>query len=210
MNKIKFIVGCLALFFAGNVGAQTLSASDINIEPGGEATLEISIDSPVLPASGQFNLVLPEGLSLKVNNKGKIAGTKKGDAFADVTDDEDTHTIQITPKEGGVYFVLAYDPDGGEFQATSGVVMTVQVVADEGTSGSLTCDLKDIKFVDKDAKTVGTFANSTFNVTVGDATGINSISFDDPNAEIYNLNGQRVNNVKKGVYIVNGKKAIVK
>ena len=210
MNKIKFIVGCLTLFFAGQVSAQTLKASDISIEPGQEAALEISIDSPVLPASGQFDIVLPDGLSLKVNNKGKVTGTKKGAAFADATDEEDTHTISITPKDGGVYTVLAYDPDGGEFQAKSGVIMSVQVVAAETASGALTCKLENIKFVDKSATSVGTFEASTFTVTAGEATGINSISLDDPNAEVYNLNGQRVKSAKKGVYVVNGKKVAVK
>ena len=30
------------------------------------------------------------------------------------------------------------------------------------------------------------------------------------NSEIYNLNGQKVQNAQKGLYIVNGKKVVVK
>ena len=43
-------------------------------------------------------------------------------------------------------------------------------------------------------------------------TGINSIAVDQKlkDAEIYNLNGQRVLNAKKGLYIVNGKKVVIK
>ena len=46
----------------------------------------------------------------------------------------------------------------------------------------------------------------------GDATGINGINAasDFGNATIYNLSGQRVSNPTKGIYIVNGKKVMIK
>ena len=48
-------------------------------------------------------------------------------------------------------------------------------------------------------------------VNNGSATGINAITAEKlQNAVIYNLNGQRVQNAQKGLYIVNGKKAVVK
>ena len=48
-------------------------------------------------------------------------------------------------------------------------------------------------------------------VNNGPATGIGSITAEKlQNATIYNLNGQRVQNAQKGLYIVNGKKAVVK
>ncbi len=44
----------------------------------------------------------------------------------------------------------------------------------------------------------------------GFADGINNVEQDGSNAKIYNLNGQRVNNAQKGIYIKNGKKVIIK
>lgn len=45
----------------------------------------------------------------------------------------------------------------------------------------------------------------------GDATGISTIeNADMQNGEVYNLQGQKVNRAQKGVYIVNGKKIILK
>ena len=44
----------------------------------------------------------------------------------------------------------------------------------------------------------------------GFADGINNVEQADVNAKIYNLNGQRVNNAQKGIYIKNGKKVIIK
>ena len=45
----------------------------------------------------------------------------------------------------------------------------------------------------------------------GDATGISKVSLENPVQEIYNLNGVRVDKIgNKGIYIINGKKVIVK
>jgi hypothetical protein len=49
-------------------------------------------------------------------------------------------------------------------------------------------------------------------VNVADVMGINSVQTDRNNGRnaIYNLNGQRVNNATKGLYIINGKKVVIK
>ncbi len=44
----------------------------------------------------------------------------------------------------------------------------------------------------------------------GDTTGIQAVENASEKADIYNLQGQRVNTAQKGVYIINGKKAVVK
>jgi hypothetical protein len=50
------------------------------------------------------------------------------------------------------------------------------------------------------------------NVTLedGTTTAINAVAIDTENTAIYNLNGQKVQNLKKGLYIVNGKKFVNK
>lgn len=54
-------------------------------------------------------------------------------------------------------------------------------------------------------------AKSMLFVGEGVATGINAVeNANVVNGEVYNLNGQRVNNAQKGVYIVNGKKMVLK
>ena len=45
---------------------------------------------------------------------------------------------------------------------------------------------------------------------IGVSTGINSIAADRMNGTIYNLNGQKVLKAQKGLYIINGKKVVVK
>lgn len=53
-------------------------------------------------------------------------------------------------------------------------------------------------------------AKAMFFVGEGAATGINAVEKNLEGGDIFNLNGQKVNNVQKGVYIVNGKKVIFK
>lgn len=55
-----------------------------------------------------------------------------------------------------------------------------------------------------------TKVETTFNLTIGEGDGINSINADDSNAPVYNVAGQRVSKAQKGVYIQNGKKVAVK
>ena len=57
------------------------------------------------------------------------------------------------------------------------------------------------------------FTDSTFTITVTDPSGIDAITVDDiENAKVYTVGGQRVDGktAKKGVYVVNGKKMIIK
>lgn len=52
---------------------------------------------------------------------------------------------------------------------------------------------------------------SAFNIAVGEATGINAVTGETlENAVIYNLNGQKLNRLQKGINIINGVKVIVK
>jgi hypothetical protein len=56
------------------------------------------------------------------------------------------------------------------------------------------------------------YVTKDLKMTIKDATtdGINFMTIDTRNAVIYNLNGQRVMNAQKGLFIVNGKKVVIK
>ena len=57
----------------------------------------------------------------------------------------------------------------------------------------------------------GATARLSFADEDGTVTVINAIDFDKvTNGEVYNLNGQRVEGTKKGLYIINGKKKVVR
>ena len=52
--------------------------------------------------------------------------------------------------------------------------------------------------------------SSPYFIGADDATGIEGLEIEKSQNEIYNLQGQRVTNIEKGVYIINGKKVLVK
>ena len=64
---------------------------------------------------------------------------------------------------------------------------------------------------DKAYLKVSTTGTSRLNVVFDDATGISTVeTVKAQNGETYNLSGQRVAQPQKGLYIVNGKKVIIK
>jgi hypothetical protein len=56
----------------------------------------------------------------------------------------------------------------------------------------------------------GSSARLMFNNGDGTTTSISAVEFDQDNESIYNLQGQKVQNTGKGLYIINGKKVVRK
>ena len=55
------------------------------------------------------------------------------------------------------------------------------------------------------------YSSRRLKIKIGDATGINDIESDELGSKvIYDLRGQRVDNPTKGIYIINGKKVVIK
>jgi hypothetical protein len=127
-----------------------------------------------------------------------------------------SYAITKTAATNGSYTVKAGDADITE--AAEGTEVTITATPDENyeldqikVEGTST-DLEVIVNVEGN---VGTFtmpdADVTVIVTFKIATGINSIAADKlKDANIYTIGGQRVNSVKKGLYIINGKKVVIK
>jgi autotransporter-associated beta strand protein len=53
-------------------------------------------------------------------------------------------------------------------------------------------------------------ANSREVIMIGEATGISEMLMNEENKAVYNLNGQRIAVPRKGIYIINGKKTVVR
>ena len=67
------------------------------------------------------------------------------------------------------------------------------------------------KYIFTNAETGEVFEGAKFLFTVdGTLSGIGNVNAEDGNQVIYDLNGRRVKNAVKGVYIINGKKVLVK
>ena len=206
MKSIKILVAAFATFVCENVFGQTITASDVNIVAGGTAELTFTINSESKAALAELVMTLPEGIKVKFDADEDDYVYELG---SDMT--VKTHSATVAQRDNGDWYVLVSNSSGKEFKAASGDYITLTLEA-SGTATSGTATLKDILLVDLAAKAMNTVTEGSFKVTVGSADGINGITLDDPNAEVYTLSGQRIDgkSAKKGVYVVNGKKVAVK
>ena len=113
---------------------------------------------------------------------------------------EDPSTFK---KKEGKEIYLAITPDAG-YEAEISVMAgetAIEVIAATGTYSEQTYTHKFIMPA----------ADVTVTVTFKSATGINSIAADKlEDATIYTISGQRVEKAQKGLYIINGKKVVIK
>ena len=200
MNKIKLFFVGMAVLACGNVMAQKIVADAVTIAPEGTADLVFSVvEGEAAAALAEFELKLPEGLSIDKNSK--VGGELLSD----------THGITITTKKkSGNTYVLIKSEEGDEFTAATGKLITLKLDATADIAeGDYEIQILKINLTSIKAEQMNTVEEGKVTVTVA-TTGINNISINDPNAEVYNLNGQRVVNAQKGVYVVKGKKVAVK
>lgn len=203
MNKIKMLIACIATVFSGNAMAQKVTVADMEIAPGSTADLVISLeDNNIVPASAQLYVTLPEGIS--------IDKPKKDFAEGEILD-ADNVNVNITKQSDGTYLVVIYHDKGYEFKAAAGTLLklTLTAAADIAT-GNYQVSIAKIKFATQ-ANTALDCADVTGKVTVSNTTGIKGISVEQlEKGEVYDLSGKKVSAVKKGVYVVNGKKVTIK
>ena len=181
MKKIKLFAAVVAAMIYGNVSAQTITASDVEIEAGGTANVTFTITSETKAALAEFELTLVYELGSAMTVK--------------------THSATIKQKESGAYYVLVMNTSGKEFKAESGDYLTVTLKAsDDAATGE--AKMEKILLVALDESKMNTVTEATFAVTVGGA-GINA---DENDGAAYNLAGQKVGKNYKGIIVKNGKK----
>ena len=147
-------------------------------------TVEVSNDG-VVDSLGEFEMTFGEGLA--------------GPVYFVVVTDENGNSYPFMPNNEGKYSIVDW---GG-------------VPAEPITApGIYTLNLLDEQNAQSVFLSEGyTFAQSVFTWTIeeGNTTAIEAVDAEAENAEIYDITGRRVNEITKaGVYIVNGKKVLVK
>ena len=204
MKKIKFFAAVVAAMIYGNASAQTITASDVSIAAGGTADVTFTITSESKAALAEFDLVLPEGITIAYDEDNEDYVYAKG---ADMTNNN--HVVNISKKESGAFYVLVYHSKGNEFKAATGDYLTITLQAD-ATAVSGTATMKKVLLVAKDESKMNTVDETTFAITVGGTDGINGINAAENDGAAYNLAGQKVGKNYKGIIVKNGKKTLVK
>ena len=218
--KLKTILSTLFLIavdvqsYADNV----LTASDVSIQAGQTATLNITLsdEGPSYNAF-VFDLLLPEGISIATSAEdGQYIATYNSER-AKGSD----YQLLIANHKAHSYRVLGFNQTNESF-GSKGVLLTITLqaatdITNGNATGTLVTDFTDqeygssvLGFVATDNYWTYGFPQASFTVSMTNDTGIHDLQADDAEANTYNLMGQRVQHADKGVFIKNGKKIIKK
>ena len=113
--------------------------------------------------------------------------------------------------------IVVMSPQNESIKLLENGIINLTVETEEGMTDSSMIDIRDIRFVRNIGNSEYLAPDASATVTFGDVTGIDGIQVEGEAFDVYNLRGQKVrsnvtnfNGLQKGVYIVNGKKVMIK
>ncbi|MDY4409310.1 MAG: Ig-like domain-containing protein [Prevotella sp.] len=181
--------------------------SNITVAPGETATLPVNLVNSGKYCSFQFDILLPKGITVDstVNQSGKVRYSASL-----VTSRCVDHSLTSNLIRGNRYRVIVFSLSNTDIEGMSGPVVNIKLKAEkDATEGDYTLKMERVVLATADEKEYYP-ADSESTVTVSTDTGINGIIVDPSSVKIYDLQGRKVNKPTQGVYIVNGKKVVIK
>jgi len=163
MKKLLTLVVALAAL-AGRAHADGLAVEDFAVPQGGTATFSIELNNGTTAyAAFQFDIVLTDGISVAVNEKGKLV-YEKGARF-----DGEAFTLSLSNPETDLYRALGYYTETSAIPGSSGTIVSVTVEAGGGLAVGSTCEcrLTAINLTEPD-ETKHELEDVTFTVTIGE------------------------------------------
>ena len=188
-----------------------LTVDDFTIKAGETKTLTVNLENPDMTVTlVQFDLELSEGLS--------VAKDEDEEYLMDIVTSRTTlkkHSLDYNDKNGRI---LLSSSSNKTLSGTSGAIITIDITA-APTFETGTITLKNIEIVSPD----NTAENPVFSkpdnvvITIG-TSGITSMTMNNEyQGNVYTLQGVKVaenatflDNLEKGIYIVNGRKVVKK
>ena len=169
-----------------------IGLNDLTLNERGEGDLLVTLRQKDYAYSGmQFDLYLPEGIIL--NEEESVASGSR-------------HWLWMQKHADGSYRIICSSMMNAELNA--GVVIRLQVKAADNMQGNYQVMVDNVVLSDVNAKR-HEVANANAQLTVGgETTGITTIGIS-TQKNVFDMQGRRVDAVKKGVYVVNGKKVVV-
>jgi hypothetical protein len=203
MNRILFsslmLSGMLA--FSANAAdfGGKLFVEDAEIVPGESAVLSIQLENDIDVSGFQFQMILPTGIAYQewaISEERLPVGATTNDLISIQRYDNGTLTLASVLNCGA----------GAKFTMAQGELATVSIVASPNIPlGTYLVELRGIDVCDPMGNDYEVPA-STFTLTVGETTGIETLRSESSNAQIYDLQGRRQSEVSAGqTGIVNGR-----
>ena len=194
MKQRIFNIIAVLFLMVGTATAQSLSVTSVSAEAGEQTNIEVSVSGASSMTALQFNLSLPSGVAIdgEITLDAAISG----------------YTLDVQPLTSGDYLVVLYSMNLNTFG--DGVLLNIPVVAGENgvtESGSL----YNVRMSTVDAVS-HKCDDASFKVTVNTpTTGVDEVKCENGEVKaIYDLQGRKVDTSSKGLYIINGKKVLVK
>jgi len=209
----KFIITTVSsvLFVLSGMAqaADKFYVENFSINAGESKTVSVNMDNASKSyCSFQFDIYLPNGMTIALNKKGKPDVKLNEDRIED-------HTLSVEQVEDSHYRFVCVTLSNSNFYENSGAILNLTVTAaSDMANGVYDGSLKNIVLVPSDGVKT-TIDESAFSVTLG-STGINQVLLDSV-ADVYDLQGNKVrsnatdlNGLPNGVFIINGKKVVVR
>ena len=133
MNKFlaRIIFAIFALVCPINISnaQNSISAESLSLKPGATAELKIDMTNNVDVCSFQFNIKLPDGVTVvkELNEDEELV-----EAISLTSRKKSSHDLTFKKTEDGSYFLLAYSLSNATFRDNSGAIVTMKVKAAEG------------------------------------------------------------------------------
>lgn len=165
MNKRIILAIVFLLALVTRMSAEDkVTISDFVISAGETKELSITLDNEVTYAAFQFDLYLPEGLTVSEYSK-------------DQARIPETTSLSMTKQKDGSYLFIAAAMKTKPISGTSGGIVTIKVTAIEDlASGSLTGYFRKVKLSDKNG-TGKTYEEMSFPITVLEPSTVKSKSY---------------------------------
>lgn len=190
-----------------NKSKRMVFIQDITLNAGATATLEVKLDVERETVGFQFDLYLPQGVTLTDEPSTAITS-------GSIINDK-SHFLDAEMLKNGVYRVLCYSLQNCAFNSNSGIVANINVNVDKDLpNGIYPIVLKNIEIANSNGLNSIKLkeTESALSVTDEDISGITQIESDNSKADnsVYNLMGQKVKKLHPGqIGILNGKKIMV-
>jgi hypothetical protein len=119
--------------------------NDTLARQGSKMTLSLKMKNTVPIRGFQFDLYLPEGLTVAKNSKGKILGALSADRLPE----EDGHTLSLSEQTDGAIRFLCNSQYDETFTGNDGEIATLQVnIGQDVEEGDYFIQLKDVKLTE--------------------------------------------------------------
>ena len=191
---------------AATSSTNLLYIEPFTITPGEEKEVLVMLNNPGEAFSDiQYDLYLPDGIEVVKDEIGYWID------LGSRTTDRKHNLPEAALQRDGAVRVLCYSDNTETFFGHSGDVMKITLKASDNLpAGLYDLELKNVELARPDM-TNDRLQTFTSSVSVnGNTTGIGSFATEAEQGEIFDLNGRQVVLSAKGVYVINGKKIMIK